>query len=115
MSADEFLPAVAQGAIGIETRADNKGVRGHPRGHRSCRHIDGRCLRKIFPRSPRWLVQDSDRGSRDDCRRRRAISRIDRPAGRQRRALTLPAPGIARMQPSSAASPDANSSIAPDR
>ena len=27
MSADEFLPAVAQGAIGIETRADNKGVR----------------------------------------------------------------------------------------
>jgi hydroxymethylbilane synthase len=27
MSADEFLPAVAQGAIGIETRDDNKGVR----------------------------------------------------------------------------------------
>jgi hydroxymethylbilane synthase len=27
MSADEFLPAVAQGAIGIETRTDNKRVR----------------------------------------------------------------------------------------
>jgi hydroxymethylbilane synthase len=27
MSADEFLPAVAQGAIGIETREDNKRVR----------------------------------------------------------------------------------------
>jgi hydroxymethylbilane synthase len=27
MSADEFLPAVAQGAIGIETRTDNKHVR----------------------------------------------------------------------------------------
>jgi hydroxymethylbilane synthase len=27
MSADEFLPAVGQGAIGVETRADNKSVR----------------------------------------------------------------------------------------
>ena len=27
MSADEFLPAAGQGAIGIETREDNKGVR----------------------------------------------------------------------------------------
>ena len=66
MSADEFLPAVGQGAIGIETR---DGRRAHARGagaHRSCRHLDRACLRARLPRRARRLLQDADRRA---CRR----------------------------------------------
>ena len=41
MSVEEFLPAVGQGAIGIETRADDTRTRDIAGAHRSCRYLDG--------------------------------------------------------------------------
>ena len=51
LDVDEFLPAVGQGAIGIETRADDARTRELLGGDQSCRHRSAR-LRASAPSSP---------------------------------------------------------------
>ena len=78
MSVDEFLPAVAQGAIGIEARADD--ARTHEAlariNHR--RDFDRGRLRARLPRRARRLLQDADRRPCHARRRCIALPRLDR-------------------------------------
>ena len=61
---DEFLPAVGQGAIGIETRADDAKTRALVASHRRCRHRDGACRRARLSRRARRLLPHADRRPR---------------------------------------------------
>ena len=74
LSVDEFLPAVGQGAIGIETRADDARTRADAGGDRSRRHAQRARRRARLPGRARRLLPHADRRPRDDCRRRRSAS-----------------------------------------
>ena len=84
LDVDEFLPAVGQGAIGIETRADDSRTREMLGGDQSCRHVQRACGRARLPRRARRLVPHADRRSRDRLGRTASVSRHDREARRQR-------------------------------
>ena len=58
---DEFLPAVGQGAIGIETRADDAKTRGLLDADQSCRHGGSARRRTRVPGGARRLVPHADR------------------------------------------------------
>ena len=74
LDVDEFLPAVGQGAIGIETRADDARTRDTARADRSCRHVQRARLRARLPRRARRLVPHADRRPCDARRRTAAVS-----------------------------------------
>ena len=61
MSAEEFLPAVGQGAIGIEARADDARVREALARIDHADTFDRGRLRARVPRRARRLLQDADR------------------------------------------------------
>ncbi len=86
MSTEEFLPAVGQGAIGIEARADDTRTR---EALARIDHADTFAAlagRARVPCRARRLLQDADRRPCHAQRRRGAVSRADRAARRQRRA-----------------------------
>ena len=64
MSAEEFLPAVAQGAIGIEARADDTRTRELLARIDHADTLDRDRLRARFPCRARRLLQDADRWAR---------------------------------------------------
>ncbi len=65
---DEFLPAVGQGAIGIETRADDTRTRELLARDRSRRHRDRARRRARLPRRARRLLPHADRAAMPRCR-----------------------------------------------
>ena len=84
LDVDEFLPAVGQGAIGIETRADDTAHARTAGGDQSCRHVQRARRRTRLSRRARRLVPHADRRPCDDRRRTDSVSRHDRAARRQR-------------------------------
>ena len=84
LDVDEFLPAVGQGAIGIETRADDTRDPRARRQDRRRRHRDRGHRRTRVPRRARRLLPHADRRPRADRQRRRPFPRHDRKARRQR-------------------------------
>ena len=84
LDVDEFLPAVGQGAIGIETRADDARTRDllAPINHAdTAQRARGRAR---LPRRARRLVPHADRRPCDRLGRTAPVSRHDREARRQR-------------------------------
>ena len=69
LDVDEFLPAVGQGAIGIETRADDARHARSAGGDQSRRHLQRAGLRARVPRRARRLVPHADRRPCDDVGR----------------------------------------------
>ncbi len=81
MSAEEFLPAAGQGAIGIEVARRRLARPRYSCAHRSRRYVDRSRLRARFSRRARWFVQNADCRPRHDLRQRGAVSWVDRAAG----------------------------------
>ena len=81
---DEFLPAVGQGAIGIETRADDAATRALVAKIDDRRYRDRGDGRACFPRRARRLLPHADRRPCADRQRRRPFPRHHRKARRQR-------------------------------
>ena len=81
---DEFLPAVGQGAIGIETRADDSRTREMLGRHQSRRYVQRAYGGARLPRRARRLVPHADRRPCHHLGRTAAVSRHDREARRQR-------------------------------
>ncbi len=84
LDVNEFLPAVGQGAIGIETRADDARTRELAGGDQSRRHLQRAGRRARLSRRARRLVPHADRRPCDDLWRTASLSRHDREARRQR-------------------------------
>ena len=84
LDVDEFLPAVGQGAIGIETRADDARTRELLAAINHADTFSALAGRARLPRRARRLVPHADRRPCDDRGRTAAVSRHDREARRQR-------------------------------
>ena len=108
LDVDEFLPAVGQGAIAIETRADDRDDARAARADQRCRHRDRAPGRARLPRRARRLVPHADRRPRDDRRRPRAHARHDHQAGRQPVPSRRRARAPSRTRPRSAPTPAAS-------
>ena len=84
LDAEEFLPAVGQGAITIEAR-DRRCAHARAAGDdRSCGHERGACVRARVPGRARRLVPHADRRACGARGRAICVSRHDPAAGRQR-------------------------------
>ena len=84
LDVDEFLPAVGQGAIGIETRADDARTRELLAAINHADTVQRAGRRARLPRRARRLVPHADRRPCHDLGRTAALSRHDREARRQR-------------------------------
>ncbi len=80
---DEFLPAVGQGAIGIETRTDDAKTRALVEAINDADTSDRARRRARFPCRARWLLPDADRRPCYIASRHAPLSRDHREAGRQ--------------------------------
>ena len=80
---DEFLPAVGQGAIAIETRADDIKTARAGRHDRRSRHGDCCCRRARLSRGTRRFVPYADWRLRAAARARGAFPRYHRQTGRK--------------------------------
>ncbi len=83
MPVEEFLPAVAQGAIGLEARADDSTYPRDAGAHQSRRYLRRGRLRARVPCRARWLLQNADRRPCDARRRHFAFSRAAGASGRR--------------------------------
>ena len=83
-TADEFIPAVGQGIIAIEARADDAATRDLLAAIDHADSMTALVTRARVPRGARRLLPHADRRPCDDRERPRALSRPDREAGRQR-------------------------------
>ena len=110
---DEFLPAAGQGAIGIETRADDTKTNALVAQDRRCRHGDGAGRRARLPRRARRLVPLADRRSCAPERRHCSLPRPDRHARRQRGAGGFPRGPPAPMPRRLARTPGGNLKAGP--
>ena len=98
MSADEFLPAVGQGAIGIETRADDARTRELLTRIDHADTSTALACERAFLGGARRLLQDADRRACRYFRRYDSFPRADRAAGWQPPRTTSPERACARMR-----------------
>ena len=84
LDAEAFLPAVGQGAIGIETRTNDTKTRDAARLDQSRRHRARARRRTRLPRRARRLVPHADRRTRHRRQRKNPLPRHDRETRRQR-------------------------------
>ena len=78
---DDFLPAVGQGAIGIETRADDDASRTLVAAINDADTATADCRRARLSRRARWLVPDADRRPCPPEPRNAPLPRHDHQAG----------------------------------